>query len=117
MLENNDYIINSRNKKYQNMEEKMTVKITARQVDLSENLKEYVESEIGRLSNIYDKIINTHVIMDKEAHSQVSAEIIINVPHKQLVVKEISADLTKAIDEAVEKMLRQIKKYKEKLRQ
>jgi len=117
MLENNDYIINGQNKKYQNMEERMTVKITARQVDLSENLKEYVESEIGRLSNIYDKIIDTHVIMDKEAHSKVSVEIIINVPHKQLVVKEISDDLTKAIDEAVEKMLRQIKKYKEKLRQ
>ena len=95
----------------------MEVKITARHIDLSQNLKEYVESEIERLSSIYDRIVSAHVILEMETHSKYSAEIIINVPQKRLVIKQIADDKTKAIDEAIDKMLRQIKKYKEKLRQ
>jgi len=99
------------------MEEKMEVKITARHIDLSKNLKEYIEGEVERLSKIYDRTIDTHVILDKETHSQYSVEIIINVPKKQLVIKQKADDETKAIDEAMEKMVRQLRKYKEKLRQ
>jgi len=99
------------------MEEKMKVEITARHIDLSKNLKEYIEGEMGRLSKVYDRIIDVQVILEVEAHSQYSVEIIVNVPKKQLVIKQKADDETKAIDEAMEKMVRQLKKYKEKLRQ
>lgn len=95
----------------------MRVEITARHIDLSQNLKEYIESELKRLSKIYDRIIDVQVIYEPEAHSQYGVEIIINVPKKQLVIKQKADNETKAIDEAIEKMVRQLKKYKEKLRQ
>ncbi len=95
----------------------MRVEITARHIDLSQNLKEYIESELERLSKIYDRIIDVQVIFETEAHSQYGVEIIINVPKKQLVIKQKADNETKAIDEAIEKMVRQLKKYKEKLRQ
>ncbi len=95
----------------------MEIEITARHIDLSKNLKEYIEGEVERLSKIYDRIISAQVVFEMEAHSQYGVEIIINVPKKQLVIKQKADDETKAIDEAMEKMVRQLKKYKEKLRQ
>ncbi|MEA3500850.1 MAG: ribosome-associated translation inhibitor RaiA [Candidatus Marinimicrobia bacterium] len=95
----------------------MKIEITARHIDLSDNLKEYIEIEMGRLSKIYDRIIDAQVILEVEAHSQHGVEIIVNVPKKQLVIKQKADEETKAIDEAIGKMVRQLKKYKEKLRQ
>ncbi|MEA1986873.1 MAG: ribosome-associated translation inhibitor RaiA [Candidatus Marinimicrobia bacterium] len=96
---------------------KMVVEITSRHENLSQDMRDYIESEIERISKVYDRIVDIHVILDKQAHSQYGVEIIINVPNKQLVIKQEEDEQTKAIDEAVEKMVRQMKKYKEKLRQ
>ncbi|MFQ5753471.1 MAG: ribosome hibernation-promoting factor, HPF/YfiA family, partial [bacterium] len=55
------------------------------------------------------------IILDYEKLNQI-AEIAIKVYGQRLVAIEKSADIFKSIDLAVEKLERQVKKYKEKLR-
>ncbi len=93
----------------------MRVEITARHMEVSDTIKQYVHDELSRLTKIFDRIVDVHVIMEDAESGQVKTELVVNVPGKTLTVEEKSRELTKTIDQAVAKMVRQLKKYKNKL--
>ncbi|MDD3806700.1 MAG: ribosome-associated translation inhibitor RaiA [Candidatus Marinimicrobia bacterium] len=93
----------------------MRVEITARRLDISETLKQYIHKELNRLTKVFDRIIDVHVILEDAEAGQIRGELIVNVPGKTLTVEDKSRELTKTIDLVVEKMVRQLKKYKDKL--
>ncbi len=93
----------------------MRIKFTARHFKAPERLKNYSEKKVARLKRYYDGIINGEIILDYEKINQI-AEIAIDVYGQRLVAVEKSDDIFKSIDLAVDKLERQLKKYKEKLR-
>ncbi|MFQ5707400.1 MAG: ribosome hibernation-promoting factor, HPF/YfiA family [bacterium] len=93
----------------------MRINFTARHFKASKKLKDYAERKVLRLKKYYDGIIDCEIILDYEKLTQV-AEIAISVYNQRLVAIEKSEDIFKSIDFAVDKLERQIKKYKEKLR-
>ncbi|MDZ7272284.1 MAG: ribosome-associated translation inhibitor RaiA [candidate division KSB1 bacterium] len=94
----------------------MRLNITARHFNASDRLKEYTEKEVRRLKRYYDGILNCDVILDYEKQAQV-AEIVLHVYGSKLTVREKSEDMYKSINLAVDKLERQLKKYKGKLRE
>jgi len=68
----------------------MRVNITARHYKAPDKLKEYAEKEVRKLTKYFDGIIE--------------------------FAREKSEDIYKGIDHAVDKIERQLKKYKEKLK-
>ncbi len=93
----------------------MRLNITARHFNASDRLKAYTEKEVRRLKRYYDGILDCDVILDYEKQSQV-AEIVLHVYGSKLTVREKSEDMYKSINLAVDKLERQLKKYKGKLR-
>ncbi|HDR05017.1 MAG TPA: ribosome-associated translation inhibitor RaiA [Candidatus Marinimicrobia bacterium] len=93
----------------------MRIEITSRRYDASENLKEYINKELTRLEKVFDRIINAKVTLEEIESGQMKVELLVNVPGKALNSESSDAEITKAIDQAVAKMQRQVKKYKEKL--
>ncbi|HDI52481.1 ribosome-associated translation inhibitor RaiA [candidate division KSB1 bacterium] len=93
----------------------MRVTFTARHFKASEQLRQYAENEVKKLKKFFDGIVDCDVILTKQ-RANCTVEITINVHNSVLPVKETSDDFFKSIDLAVEKMERQLKKYKEKLR-
>jgi putative sigma-54 modulation protein len=93
----------------------MRLNITARRFKLSEELKDFTQTEASRLKKYYDGIIDTEVILGWEKKTR-SAEIKIAVFGTVLTAKEQSDDMKLAIRQAVDKLERQLIKYKEKLR-
>lgn len=93
----------------------MRLNITARRFKLSEELKEFTESEASRLKKYYDGIIDTEVILGWEKKARV-AEIKIAVYGTTIMAKESSEDMKTAVRQAVDKLERQLVKYKDKLR-
>jgi len=91
----------------------MKINFTARHYKSSPRLKEYAKNEVLRLEKFYDGIINCDIILDYQKDIQI-AEIMIAVYGQKLTVIEKSGDIYKAIDIAVEKMERKLKRYKEK---
>ncbi|KUK55143.1 MAG: hypothetical protein XD77_0636 [Marinimicrobia bacterium 46_47] len=95
----------------------MRVEITARHLNVSDKMKQYVQDELNRLTKVFERIIDIHVIIEDAEAGQVKTELIVNVPGKTLTVEEKSRELTKAIDQVVGKMVRQLKKYKDKFKE
>jgi putative sigma-54 modulation protein len=93
----------------------MHITFTARHFKATNRLKEYSEKKVTRLKRYYDGIIECEIILDYEKLDQI-AEIAIKVYGQRLVAIEKSEDIFKSIDAAVDKLERQVKKYKEKLK-
>jgi len=94
----------------------MRITFTARHFRPSDRLKEYAHDEVLTLKKYYDGILDIEIVLDYIKQQQV-AELIAKVYGTKLTVVEKSEDMYKSIDLAVEKLGRQLKKYKEKRKQ
>ncbi|HVP36170.1 MAG TPA: HPF/RaiA family ribosome-associated protein, partial [Terriglobales bacterium] len=56
----------------------MEIRTTARHFELTPELKEFVDKEISRLERYYDRIINSHLILEEEGYRK-SAELNLKV--------------------------------------
>ena len=97
----------------------MQVNISGRKIEITSAIREYTEQKVSKLSRYYDRVASIDVVADKSNNQspQIELEIIVHV-HKSnpFVVKVVSADLYACIDEAVNKLERQLTDHKEKIR-
>jgi len=93
----------------------MEIRTTARHFDLSDNLRQFAETEIKRLEKYFDHIIDTHLTMSVEKSRQ-TAELSVKVYGTVLVSKARAFDMYVAIEQVIGKMESQIKKYKDRLK-
>jgi putative sigma-54 modulation protein len=90
----------------------MQVNITARHLELTQALADYVRKKVERCERYSDNLTWAQVILTVEKYRQV-AEVIIHGASKTFRSQEESIDLYAAIDVAVDKIEKQLKKYKE----
>ncbi len=93
----------------------MRINITARRFKLSKTLRQFSEEEVYRLKKYYDGILDAEIILSWEKHDRI-AEVKMSVYGTLLTAQGRSEDMKKSIYEAIEKMERQLVKYKDKLR-
>ncbi|MED7820181.1 MULTISPECIES: ribosome hibernation-promoting factor, HPF/YfiA family [unclassified Francisella] len=93
----------------------MNIQITGRHVEVTDAIKGYVDEKIGKVEHYFDHITSTKVILAVEKEQQV-AEAIITVPGSEFVAKAEDKDLYAAIDMLEDKLARQLKKHKNKMR-
>lgn len=91
--------------------------MTGRHVEVSEDIRDYIRTKAKKLERFYDRIQEIEVVLDHESE-QFTAEMIVRVERKHTFVSSDSGPDTFAlIDKIVEKLERQLKKHKEKVRQ
>lgn len=93
----------------------MQINITGHHVDITPALRAYVEEKLERLERHFDNITNAHVILEIEKDRQ-KAEATINVSRGRVYADSEDENMYAAIDSLVDKLDRQIKKHKEKLK-
>ncbi|HOK08250.1 MAG TPA: ribosome-associated translation inhibitor RaiA [Candidatus Hydrogenedens sp.] len=93
----------------------MNVHITCKHMESSEALKSYTENALKKLEHYFDKIIEANVIMDVEKHRHI-CEINLNANGVRIHSKESSPDMYASVDAVIEKLERQIRKFKEKIK-
>jgi len=91
----------------------MQINITARHLALTPAISEYVRKKVERCERYFDHLVWAQVILYVEKYRQVS-EIVIHASKSTFRAKEESIDLYAAIDLSVDKIEKQLKKYKEK---
>jgi len=91
----------------------MQISITARRFTLNDDLREYVEKEVSHLDRFYDGIIDADVVLGWEKRTRF-VEITLKINGAVLVAHDRSEKMEKSVDSVVEKLERQLKKYKEK---
>jgi putative sigma-54 modulation protein len=97
----------------------MNLLITGQHVDVSPALRQYVESKLDRVIRHFDQIIDIAVILgiekpsDKERRQR--AEVNLRVKGNVFHLDHYAEDLYAAIDGLVDKLDRQVLRYKEKI--
>lgn len=93
----------------------MQLNITGHHVEVTDSLKAYVAEKLERLEKHFDHVNNVHVILSVEKLRQKS-EATVNVNGASLFADSTEEDMYAAIDSMADKLDRQIKKHKEKLK-
>ncbi len=96
----------------------MELQISAHNFDASPALRDYAANRIGKLERFYDGIVSAHVILgtDGAPNADKTAEITLGVYQQRLAATDEAATHEAAIDTCVERLRRQVIKYKKKLR-
>jgi len=94
----------------------MQMNITFRHVDPIESLKTYAQEKVERVNKYLDTASEAHVVLSVEKHHH-QADITIHSGRYMLRGKERSQDMYASIDLAMDKIERQLKRYKERLKE
>lgn len=97
----------------------MTVNIHAVHFTADSKLVEYVNTKSQKLTHFHDKIVKVDVYLklDNVVHQikDKVAEIRVHIPKHDFFVKSSSKSFEQSFDEALESVINQIKRKKEKL--
>lgn len=93
----------------------MQAAVTFRHMEASPALKTYAQERAGRLDKYIDKPMDTQITLSVEKHRQI-AEVVINADGIRIAGHESNDDMYAAIDLVMDKIERQVKKYKDKIR-
>jgi putative sigma-54 modulation protein len=93
----------------------MQLNVSGHHVEVTDPLREYVESKFERLQRHFDQITNTEVTLIVEKMVQ-KAEATVHISGADLFAAAESEDMYAAIDALADKLDRQLIKRKEKSR-
>jgi putative sigma-54 modulation protein len=94
----------------------MQVNITFRNMFATDALRNHVQDKLGKVVDKYlDKVTETHVTLSLERYLH-HADINLHAGHFHVRGKEKSEDMYASIDMAIDKIERQLKKHKDRLK-
>ena len=91
----------------------MQISVTGHHVDVTDSLRNYVETKFERLERHFDNVTNVHVVLSVEKLRQ-KAEANLHISGAKVFADSIHEDMYAAIDSLTDKLDRQVIKHKEK---
>lgn len=91
----------------------MNLNITGHHVEVTPALRDYVSGKIDRVLRHFDNVISISVTLSVVKLTQ-TAEVTVQVRGKDIFVESSDEDLYAAIDSMIDKLDRQVIKYKQK---
>ncbi len=91
----------------------MQLSVTGHHVDITDPLREYVVSKIEKIERHFDRVTDVHCILKVEKLRH-TAEATVSVNGGTIYADATEEDMYAAIDGLVDKLDRQVRKYKEK---
>jgi putative sigma-54 modulation protein len=91
----------------------MNLNLTGNHVEITPAMREYVTTKINKITRHFDHVIDVSVILSVEKHVQ-KAEANVHVKGKDIFVEADGDNMYASIDSLIDKLDRQVLKYKEK---
>lgn len=91
----------------------MNLSITGHHLEVTPSLRDYVTQKLERITRHFDRVIDVKVFLSVDKLVQ-KAEINIHVRGKDIFAESTDEDLYAAIDSLIDKLDRQVLKYKDK---
>ncbi len=92
----------------------MQINLTGHHVDLTDSLRDYVESKLEKLERHFDQVVDVQVILSVEKLRQ-KAEATVHLSGNKVYADDTQEDMYAAIDGLIDKLDRQVVKHKEKI--
>ncbi len=93
----------------------MQINLTGHHLEITPALRSYVETKFEKIERHFEHMTNVHVILGVEKTRQ-KAEATVHVAGGNLFADETNEDMYAAIDGMIDKLDRQVRKHKEKLK-
>tara|TARA_B100000949_G_C14021988_1_gene341690 strand:+ start:290 stop:586 length:297 start_codon:yes stop_codon:yes gene_type:complete len=93
----------------------LQINFTGHRMDLTPALVSFTQQKFDKLERHFDKITSINVVFDVEKLRQI-AEATVLVSQGELHARSESEDMYASVDGLVDKLDRQLKKHKEKMR-
>ena len=93
----------------------MDITVTFRHVDSTESLKEYAEEKLSKIDKYFDYPIEAHIVLTAEKFRRM-ADVTLNVNGAVIKADEETEDMYSAIDQVMDKIEIQVKRYRDKIR-
>ncbi len=91
----------------------MNIIITGRHLELTNNLKSYAEEKVTKFRKYLSSITEATITLSVEKYRH-KAEVLLKVNGMVIQAESVTGEMYSSIDNVVEKLERQVKKYKEK---
>lgn len=99
----------------------MNLTISGHHLEVTPALREYVLTKLDRITRHFDQVVDVNVLLTveklKEKERRQKAEITLHVKGKDIFVEQSHEDLYAAIDQVMDKLDRQVCRYKDKLQE
>jgi putative sigma-54 modulation protein len=95
------------------LEEVMNITVVGRKIKVTQAIRDFIEKKVENALGYINNIVWVQVVVGVEK-KQHFAEIVAHVGHHTVTAKGVSDDLYSAIDDVLEKIEKQAKRYKEK---
>ncbi|MEN9465002.1 MAG: ribosomal subunit interface protein [Pseudomonadota bacterium] len=92
----------------------MKVNVSGHHIEITESLQAFVEDKMSKLERHFDGIVSAQVTLTV-VKDRMTAESNLSVGGPDLHASAESDDMYTAIDQMVEKLIRQLQKHKEKI--
>lgn len=93
----------------------MRVTMAGRHVDITDALKEHLDGRLTKLKSHFERVIDVNIVLSVEKHRHI-AEITVHANGLKIHGKESSGDMYGSVDAVVDKLDRQIQKYKARIK-
>ena len=94
----------------------MNIVIEARHMEVTDSLRDYVESKAEKLPKYYDNIHSIEITLDMEADQPMS-EIVVHAGKKITFVASVrNEDMYACVDQSLHKIAEQLRRHKDRVR-
>jgi len=92
------------------------VSVTFRHTQPTDALKRYAEEKVHKIGKYFYRPLDAHVVLSVDSRERQLAEVTLKTRRLTIHGREETHDLYSAIDQVVDKVEQQIRKYKTKMR-
>ncbi len=92
----------------------MQLSLTGHHIEITPPLRDYVNNKMDRIQRHFDNVVDAHCVLSVEKLRH-RAEATVNLGGGRIFADSVEENMYAAIDMLVDKLDRQVKKYKEKL--
>ncbi len=93
----------------------MNIRITARHFDLDDDLRGHIESKVEHLAHYFDRVDEANVVLERSGHRHI-VDLTVHASRIVISSEQSADDFRLAFDRAVDKVERQVRKHKERIR-
>jgi putative sigma-54 modulation protein len=94
----------------------MDIQVTTRHIKVADDLQAEITEKMDRLQRFFEKITSCRVILDSERADK-TVEIVMSIMGRRLTAKAKADNIRVALEDAVGKVERQLKRSKERVKE
>lgn len=94
----------------------MKCEVTFRHMKASDPIRQYTEEKVEKVTKLLDESCEAHVVLSLDRHLQCASIELITDGSLRIRGSDRSSDMYASVDSAVERIVRQVKRYRSKIR-